>query len=128
MHSAYVYVYNYSGSRIHCVGVKRPDSNHPDSRAILYEETTYSRRKITGFLSALDGFQAAMKIPDIFSPITAECQAKLLRKLVTFRENGGHFPDVSEQLQFFLTSFDHHKAKKEGTIIPAKGIYTNTIM
>lgn len=105
------------------MGMRRPDSSHPDSRAILYEEVTYSKRKINGFLSALDGFQAASRLPTIFSSLSSSsgCQATLLKKLVTLQEDGGVFPDLSEQLAFFSNSFDHAQAKREGTIIPARG-------
>ena len=43
----------------------RPD--HPDSRAILAEETIYSKRKITDFLMALGGFKSALRIVKEFS-------------------------------------------------------------
>ena len=104
------------------MGIRRPDSSHPDSRAVLYEEATYSKRKINGFLSALDSFQAASKLPGIFASVVAEgSPTGLLRRLVSLQDDGGRFPDMSEQLQFFSSSFDQAKAKKEGTIIPARG-------
>ena len=40
--------------------------DHPDSRAIFFEDTTYSKRKIQDFLTALGGFQTAVKIIQIF--------------------------------------------------------------
>ena len=110
------------GSRIHGVGMRRPDSAHPDNRAILYEEVTYSKRKINGFLSALDGFQTASRLPSLFSSLSCSPDRALLRRVVTLREEGGIFPDLSEQLEFFSSSFDHAKARREGTIIPARGV------
>ena len=71
------------------MGQRWPDSTHPDSRAILYEEATYGKRKIAGFLSALDGFQSAMKLPKILSSVADGCPAGLVRRLVTFQEDGG---------------------------------------
>ena len=103
--------------------MRRPDSAHPDSRAILYEEATYSKRKINGFLSALEGFQTASRLPAMFTSIfTADCNSTLLRRVMSLREDGGNFPDLTEQLEFFSNAFDHVKARREGTIIPAKGI------
>ena len=34
----------------------------------------------------------------------------------------GKFPDMSEKLKFFQSAFDHSKARKEGVIIPYKGV------
>ena len=116
-----VCVHWLSDSRIHGVGMRRPDSAHPDNRAILYEETTYSKRKISGFLSALEGFKAASKLPQIFASISRDCPAGLLRRVVSLQEDGGCFPDMTEQLDFFSNSFNHAKAKKEGSIIPTRG-------
>ena len=105
------------------MGMKRPDSAHPDSRAILYEEVTYSKRKISGFLSALEGFTTASQLPRIFTSVVKDCPAGLLKRVVSLQKDGGRFPDLTEQLEFFSNSFDHAKAKREGTIIPATGIY-----
>ena len=107
------------------MGMRRPDSSHPDSRAILYEEVAYSKRKISGFLSALEGFKTASQLPRIFASVIKNCPAGLLRRVVTLQEEGGRFPDLSEQLEFFSNSFDHAKARKEGTIIPARGRTTH---
>ena len=108
------------------MGMRRPDSAHPDSRAILYEEATYSKRRINGFLSALEGFKTAANLPSLFAPVltsdSSSSSSHLRRVVCVEREGGGgRFPDLSEQLEYFSTSFDHAKAKKEGTIIPAKG-------
>lgn len=34
----------------------------------------------------------------------------------------GSFPDMKEKLLFFMNSFDRTKAKKEGVIIPNRGM------
>lgn len=103
------------------MGMRQPNSAHPDTRAIMFEEATYSKRKIVGFLSVLEGFQTASQFPSLFSSLTGDGGGSLLRKIVTLERDGGKFPDLSEQLQFFSAAFDHTKAKKEGTIIPARG-------
>ena len=106
------------------MGMRQPDSAHPDTRAILYEEATYSKRRINGFLSALEGFQIATQLPAIFSSLfSSDGCLSLLRRVVCLERDGGLYPDLSEQLAFFMTSFDHAKARKEGTIVPARGVY-----
>ena len=102
------------------MGMRRPDSAHPDTRAVMYEEAAYSKRRINGFLSALEGFKTASEIPSLFSPVVPG-NSGLLKKVVCLVREGGLFPDLSEQLKFFSSSFNHGKARKEGTIIPAKG-------
>ena len=48
--------------RIHTLGSASRNANHPDGRAIFFEEVTYSKRKIEEFLSLLDGFKSANKM------------------------------------------------------------------
>lgn len=52
---------NFSSYRIHLLGSKG-DKNHPDSRAIIFEEVQYSRKNITDFVATLDGFELSYKI------------------------------------------------------------------
>ena len=37
----------------------------------------------------------------------------------------GKYPDLSEKIAFFEKAFDHEKARKEGIIIPQKGVNGN---
>lgn len=47
--------------RIHSQGNPISHKNHPDSRAIFFEEKTYSKRKIQDFLLALSGLEKLQK-------------------------------------------------------------------
>ncbi|GAA30349.2 DNA mismatch repair protein MSH6 [Clonorchis sinensis] len=49
-------------TKIHLVGSKKNEKNHPDARAILFEEVQYSRRNIVDFLATLHGFEVACEI------------------------------------------------------------------
>lgn len=49
-------------SRIHLLGSRGVSQDHPDSRAILYEEVQYSRKNIIDFVATLDGYGLAMKV------------------------------------------------------------------
>lgn len=55
----------YLHSRIHSQGLKR-SKNHPDSRAIFFEDEKYNKRKVEDFLAALNGFKATMQIMKTF--------------------------------------------------------------
>lgn len=108
-------------SKIHAQGLARP-SDHPDNRAIFYEEVTYSKKKIMDFLSTLDGFKSSMKIISAFKPYVEDFRSALLTKCVSLVSEGGHFPELLESIEFFDNAFDHDKARKDGKIIPSKGV------
>lgn len=52
--------------RIHSQGSNGIKEAHPETRAILFEEKTYSKRKIIDFISAINGFKTAQKIINFF--------------------------------------------------------------
>lgn len=45
-----------------------------------------------------------------------------MRSILLKKEKGGRFPDLMEDLEHFAKAFDHEKAKKDGVIIPEKGV------
>ncbi|XP_035028206.2 DNA mismatch repair protein Msh6 isoform X2 [Hippoglossus stenolepis] len=109
-------------SKIHSIGTPLKGQDHPDSRAVLYEEVTYSKRKITDFLSALEGFKTMQEIVSILAPMTSEFRSSLLRQVVSLKsENDGLFPDLSAELRRWETAFDHQKARTTGIISPKLG-------
>jgi DNA mismatch repair protein MSH6 len=108
--------------KIHTLGSKVRGRDHPDSRAILYEEALYSKKKISDFLSVLSGFEAGMGIVDVFAGHAQGFKSHLLRHIVTLAKDGGLFPEMMSELNFFKTSFDQAKAKKDGVIVPNEGV------
>ncbi|GFR92090.1 DNA mismatch repair protein Msh6 [Elysia marginata] len=114
-------------SRIHAIGSSGRRKNHPDTRAILYEEVTYSKRKIEDFLATIEGFKLAMTLTAACSGAATNFKSKLLKQTVCVQgaepDNAdARFPDIDDDLKFFESSFDHKKAKKEGVIVPSKGV------
>ncbi|XP_033640935.1 DNA mismatch repair protein Msh6-like [Asterias rubens] len=114
-------------SKIHTLGLARSNLDHPDSRAIFFEDTLYSKRKIQDFLTALDGFKTSIKIIHIFKNSTSNFKSKLLKKTLTIVDGDvgsvqGRFPDLTKHLSFFDNAFDHRKAKEAGAIVPNKGV------
>ncbi|CAN9499875.1 unnamed protein product [Ophioblennius macclurei] len=109
-------------SKIHSIGTPLKGQDHPDSRAVLYEEVTYSKRKIADFLSALEGFKTMREVISCFEPVVKECRSTLLRQIVTLKgEKNGLFPDLSAELKRWDTAFDHQKARTTGVITPKTG-------
>uniref|UniRef100_A0A671YM23 DNA mismatch repair protein n=1 Tax=Sparus aurata TaxID=8175 RepID=A0A671YM23_SPAAU len=108
-------------SKIHSIGTMK-GQDHPDSRAVLYEEVTYSKRKIADFLSALEGFKTMQEIIDVFTPVSGDCKSTLLHRIVSLKgDKDGLFPDLSAELKRWETAFDHQKARTTGVISPKAG-------
>lgn len=95
------------------------DRYHPNERAVLYENVTYTKRKVGDFSKVLNGLRCASQIPELFSCI--DIQSGLLRKVVHFSDQGGCFPNMEEELEWFFADFDCDQAAK-GNFEPCKGI------
>ncbi|KAG5451779.1 DNA mismatch repair protein msh6 [Clonorchis sinensis] len=107
-------------TKIHLVGSKKNEKNHPDARAILFEEVQYSRRNIVDFLATLHGFEVACEI--ITQLESFSLCAPLLRALTKLEADGGQFPDLRPKIVFFMKAFDAEKAKRDGRITPEPGV------
>ncbi|KAL6487650.1 hypothetical protein MHYP_G00042760, partial [Metynnis hypsauchen] len=110
-------------SKIHSMGTPLKGQDHPDSRAVLYEEIVYSKRKIADFLSALEGFKAMQEIVSLMESISDRFQSKLLKQVVVLKTKSkdGLFPDLTPELNRWDTAFDHQKARTTGVITPKAG-------
>ncbi|XP_023245982.1 LOW QUALITY PROTEIN: probable DNA mismatch repair protein Msh6 [Copidosoma floridanum] len=104
-------------SKIHAHGNAAKLQNHPDSRAILFDANLYSKRKINDFITVLNSFEEILAIIKKFSvfdnPLISKC---------TRLEPEGDFPDLNETVNHFKNAFNHEQAKKEGFIIPKRGV------
>ncbi|TDG45580.1 hypothetical protein AWZ03_008011 [Drosophila navojoa] len=106
-------------AQIHLFGNKFiSQTEHPDSRAILFEEKLYNKQKLRSFMSILKGFETLMQLPEMFQ----RCETTLLRRLTQLSSNGGNYPDLSKQLKFFENAFDHEAAAKAGVVAPQPGM------
>jgi len=106
-------------AQIHLFGNKQiKQMDHPDSRAILFEEKIYNKQKLLGFMAVLKGFNTLTKLPMMFH----QCETALLKRITQLPESGGSFPDLSKELKYFATAFDHEAAAKTGVIAPQAGM------
>ncbi|GAA6213920.1 DNA mismatch repair protein Msh6 [Lates japonicus] len=109
-------------SKIHSIGTPLKGQDHPDSRAVLYEEVTYSKRKIADFLSALEGFKTMQEIISVLSSVSSGFSSTFLCQVVSLKgEKDGLFPDLSAELRRWEKAFDHQKARTTGVITPKVG-------
>ncbi|CAK1593977.1 unnamed protein product [Parnassius mnemosyne] len=104
-------------AKVHALGNLKRAQNHPDARAIFYEEKTYSKRKVLDFISVLQGFTAVLKLVDLFYDV----ESQLLKKVTQFQPKG-KFPDYKDTLKFFKEAFNQQEAEKEGRILPGRGV------
>ena len=107
-------------SKIHSAGDAIKSKNHPDSRAVFFENHIYSKRKIMDLLTCLDGLKKCSSMLTSFS--SENFESKILRNITTLEKDGGEFPDLTELLQYFDHAFDQASARKEGKIIPSRGV------
>ena len=115
-------------SRVHSmsgnIADSRDDSNstdliHPNGRAVLYETATYTKRKVGDFAKVLNGLKFASQIPELFNGI--DVQSGLIKKIVRYTDQGGCFPRMGDDLDWFFQNFDLDLAAK-GLFEPGKGI------
>ena len=93
---------------------------HPNERAVLYEEADYTKRKVGDFSKVLNGLKQATKIPGLFQELKLR-DGGLLAKIVQHPENGGCFPDIAAELDWYFENFDCEKAA-EGLFEPNRGV------
>uniref|UniRef100_A0A8D0C970 DNA mismatch repair protein n=1 Tax=Salvator merianae TaxID=96440 RepID=A0A8D0C970_SALMN len=110
-------------SKIHSIGSSLKNQNHPDNRAVLYEEARYSKKKIIDFLSALEGFKIVVEIISILEDIVDGFTSKTLRQIVMVKSKTpeGCFPDLKPELERWDAAFDHNVARKTGVVNPKTG-------
>ncbi|XP_042592072.1 LOW QUALITY PROTEIN: DNA mismatch repair protein Msh6-like [Cyprinus carpio] len=118
-------------SKIHSMGTPLKGQDHPDLRAILYEEVVYSKRKIAdSALAALEGFKVMREIVvDHRSPSAEGFKSKLLYRVLSSdcssrrKTKRWAFPDLSSRAPRTLVKrcFDHQKARTTGVITPKAG-------
>nr|VZI05424.1 unnamed protein product [Spirometra erinaceieuropaei] len=106
-------------TKVHIMSYNATSPDHPESRAVVFEEGVYSRRKILDFLGTLNGFKAAQRLVSTFANLSV--RSEYLRSLTTLQSEGGAFPCCKERLAAFETAFDHEKARSEGRIVVEPG-------
>ncbi|CAL1689622.1 unnamed protein product [Lasius platythorax] len=104
-------------SKIHAQGNGARMKNHPDGRAIMFEGPTYSKRIIVEFTTTLAKFEEVLKFIELFD----DFKSNLINHSTRY-EPDGNFPHLKEKLDYFKTAFDHEEAKKQGCIVPKKGV------
>jgi DNA mismatch repair protein MSH6 len=107
---------------IHSLGHRPLDPDHPENRAILYEDITYNKRKIQDFLSALAGLKVANEIVQIFSKFDDIPSSSPLLNAIIYQNNEKQFPQLDDILDYYTNAFSHAQARNEGKIIPSTGV------
>jgi DNA mismatch repair protein MSH6 len=95
------------------------EAYHPSERAVLYESVTYTKRKVGDFSKLLNGLRQSCQIPDLFADLELE-DGGLLQKIARFTTDGGFFPVMADELDWYFANFDCDKAAK-GEFEPSRG-------
>ncbi|ESO12543.1 hypothetical protein HELRODRAFT_187909 [Helobdella robusta] len=119
-------------NKIHTLGSSKRNKNHPDSRAVFFEDVVYSKRKIEDFLQTVEGFRTTLSIIKKFSNSTSDFKSNILKQCVLMKSEddqvgrgAGRFPNIKPTLDFFDSAFDHQKARSAGVIKPMLGVNKN---
>lgn len=111
--------------KIHTQSLANRFKNHPDSRAVMMD-ASFNKKRIMEFCSLIDSFKRCdrfiVEMKDLFKREESEEQSEFLTRLITYKENGGVFPNTIETLKYFDNSFDRGLATKEGLVQPKKGV------
>lgn len=83
-------------NQIHTFGNANRSTNHPDGRAVFFQQKSYNKNKIRDFLATLNGFDALTKLPAMFK----KCKSKYLLALTQHSPNGSA-PAIDETIKFF---------------------------
>ncbi|ODM94564.1 DNA mismatch repair protein Msh6 [Orchesella cincta] len=104
-------------TKTHYLGSAYRSKNHPDGRAIFFNEINYSKNKINDLITVLKGFKTCVKIIKEFK--NAKDEDEIKSSLITRVIEG--FPSLDKLLTYFDNAFDHQAASKEGKIKPRPG-------
>ncbi|KAG7351489.1 DNA mismatch repair protein MutS [Nitzschia inconspicua] len=96
-----------------------PTDYHPSERAVLYDTPVYTKRKVGDFSKLLNGLRRSCQIPEIFADMELDPNGQLF-KFVRLEKDGGFFPDMVEELDWYFENFDCDKAEK-GLYEPVRG-------
>ncbi|CAK8692796.1 unnamed protein product [Clavelina lepadiformis] len=110
-------------AQIHSMSKGMRQNDHPDSRAILYEEKIYSKRKISDFMCVLEHYEITFNCLKKLQDQIGSFKSDLLRRILGLSREGGDgaFPDLENILSHWKKAFNHKKAKETGKIIPNAG-------
>ncbi|KAI1725645.1 mutS domain V domain-containing protein [Ditylenchus destructor] len=99
--------------RIHTIGSKYRATDHPDSRAQIFEVERYNKRKIKDLCLMLDGLDNVAKLIDLYN--NYDVSEKALDKCL-----GEEIPEFFTDLEHFKNAFDRNIALESGVIVPRR--------
>lgn len=111
-------------TKIHTLSKGSKKSDHPDNRAILYEEEKYSKKKIEDFLLILEHYEAAYHFLKKFQTDVSQFNSNILKRTLGIERNESEnrsFPNLEDVLNQWKKAFNHKKARETGKIIPNQG-------
>ncbi|OQV25128.1 DNA mismatch repair protein Msh6 [Hypsibius exemplaris] len=115
-------------SKVHILGSLRRNKVHPESRANMFDDNVYNKRKIQDFIVTIKAFESIAELSRRIGNSFSTSKSSTLKNITTVAED--LFPDLGPIVEEFAKSFNAAEAQKEGVIRPKKGIdkvYDNAI-
>ena len=70
-------------ARVHAMGSLARKQEHPDGKAIMYENTKYGIRTVKAFITVLEGFERVRSVIDMLSDHKEDMKSNLLKAMVS---------------------------------------------
>ncbi len=116
-------------NRIHSIGVNKKLKNHPDANAVLYELAIYDKHKIDSLAGAIQGLEMLNKcVKSHLQSAIEELEIENLYPLIKNEKEANSsvkwrtFPNMEADIQKMHRLFDVNGAKREGKIVPTRGV------
>uniref|UniRef100_A0A0N4ZMM9 DNA mismatch repair protein n=1 Tax=Parastrongyloides trichosuri TaxID=131310 RepID=A0A0N4ZMM9_PARTI len=101
----------------HCNASKYRKEQHPDGRAIMFDQKLYDKKKIIDFVTMIRGFGIIIEIVNLLK------ESNILEDDSSLKEMfDGDFDFSQKEIDSFTESFDQDQALKEGMIVPTPGV------
>lgn len=111
--------------RIHVVGSLKRNKEHPETRAVMFDDQVYSKRKIVDFVATIESFERVNRMirgiakffrqsqsvwknsehrPCFLIHSLSDFRSSVLKIIFTTEAEGGAFPDLKKALEYFSVS------------------------
>ena len=109
--------------RVHTLSQGCVPDDHPDKRAVLFEEKRYAKKMVNDFVAILENFESFYRMLVSVQGDVESLNSTLLKRLLGVEERiaDGRFPQVGKLIEDWKRKFDFKVARETGKIIPKKG-------
>jgi len=109
--------------RVHTLSQGCIPDDHPDKRAVLFEEKRYAKKMVNDFVAILENFESFYRMLISIQGEVKLLGSTLLKRLLGIEERieDAQFPEVGKIIEDWKRKFDFKVARDTGKILPKKG-------